>query len=170
EEREADTLQNPALELALREARIDDPAAVVSRDHAKDANVAGVGVHFDLDELRAEGKERGVVRVRSPAPLTHDHDVAELLTDLRKRELCALPLGPWTPLPDAHDAVAGFQVFGRRLEDLSGGLEQPRARVLGGHPHGWANGRRRLRPPRIAGIGKALGVAEDGADVTDVGS
>jgi len=66
-EREAQAVEDPAFELSLDDERVDGPADVVGGDEPLDSHLASLGVHGDLDEVRAEGHGVALVGL-APAP------------------------------------------------------------------------------------------------------
>ena len=62
EQRLADGVHDPAVDLAVDQLRVDRRAAVVDRDVADDVDVAGLRVHVDHARVRAE-REHEVLRV-----------------------------------------------------------------------------------------------------------
>ena len=72
----------PALDLARRGQRVDDPPDIVDGDDPLDAHLAEAGVDGDLRDLAAERVDDEAVRVRAARAGAVDRRVAELLRHL----------------------------------------------------------------------------------------
>ena len=76
-QRVPDRLDDPALDLAARVQRVDDPADVVDRGDALDAHLARLDVDRDLRDLDAEGEHAHAGRVRPASARAEDLRVLE---------------------------------------------------------------------------------------------
>src|SRR5581483_8414878 len=78
----ADALDDPALDLAAGAERVHDAPDVVRGVDTLDADLAGLGVHRDLDDLDADGQDAHAGRVRTACALAEDLRVLEQLEQL----------------------------------------------------------------------------------------
>src|SRR5207244_10848494 len=88
-ERVSDSLNDPSFDLALSAKRVDDPADVVDRRNALDADFAGLDVDGDLGDLDAERQHAHPGRVRPPGALAEALGVLEQPCDLLERPRAA---------------------------------------------------------------------------------
>ena len=89
-QRVADALDDPALDLARRAEWVDDPADVVDRRDALDADLSRLDVDRDLGDLDAEGQHLHPGRVRAARALAEDLRVLEQPDDLLERPRAAV--------------------------------------------------------------------------------
>src|SRR4029079_18799598 len=86
EKRVAQSLNDYTVQLTLGERGIDDASGVVRGDNAEHAHLTRLDIDLNLCELRAKGRDGRSIRVRTPIPVSADHQVAKLLAELRKRD------------------------------------------------------------------------------------
>ena len=182
----ADTLRDPAVEVRVREQRIDDLARVMGEDVAEDLEEPGLRV--DLDDAGDRSvRPRGVGA--EPALLLRlvvDVSDLEVVRDLERRldvihvAAVSVAVGLRGDLgeperasgcaPDREDALGGLDVFGSHFEHPRGDVGHLPAKLAGGLVRG--------RPahddaPRavVAEAPRArVGVALDHADAADLAS
>src|SRR5207302_1978251 len=108
----ADALRDAALDLSFDDHVIDDAADVVATDEARELDLSGLGIEFDLANLGAvgPGRRRGRLGRR----------YAERLLRLARRELSEPDGAVGAGNPEG--AVAILDVARRRLERLRGKL------------------------------------------------
>src|SRR4029077_17025946 len=121
--------------------------------HAQHAYVAGLRVHLDLDELRAERGDRCLVGIWTAAPLAGDPHFAESVADIGESNR------PLRVIDPGDDAVARVELLRFGVEHRGGRLEQAATRVDGRHAHRRAYRRGGHRAPRVAGVGQRAGIA-----------
>ena len=86
-ERVADTLDDPALDLAGRAERVDHASDVVDGGDPLDPDLAGLDVDRDLRHLDAEGQHLHARRIRAARAAAEDLCVFEQRDDLGERHV-----------------------------------------------------------------------------------
>ena len=159
-EREADTHDDPAAELARGGLGIDDAAAVIGAEHAVDAGLAGDRADADLAEDRAEGVHRVGLRLLR---VGGGGDDGQLVTARASQDLrVALPaarVGELAqPLVAAPDLVGGQPGQGRFVAGEREQLLDERA--LGGDHRAGDGGRLRGAPGEQAAGERGVAVGD----------
>src|SRR4029450_8321224 len=143
-ERVSDPLDDPSFDLALSAERVDDPADVVDRSDALDADLPGLDIDGDLGDLDPEGQHAHPGRGRPPGALPQDLGVLEQSGYLLERPRAAV----------RRDHLAVLDVEHALLEvvALRGDLDQLSFRIGGaGEEGGGAGGEARVgRARRVA--------------------
>src|SRR4029450_8089570 len=151
-ERVSDPLDDPSFDLALSAERVDDPADVVDRSDALDADLPGLDIDGDLGDLDPEGQHAHPGRVRPPGALPQDLGVLEQSGYLLERPRAAV----------RRDHLAVLDVEHALLEAvaLRGDLDQLSFRIGGRGTNGRAHRGRRRRAGGDRRVGPARRVAE----------
>ena len=142
----AESLDDPALDLAASAERVDDPADVVDRRDPADAHLAGADVDCDLRHLHAEREHSHPGRIRAARARSEDLRVLEQPEQALERPGAAVRADDPAAL-QRKSALLLLPALRRELEDLA-------ASVACGGAHGRAHrgdrrgagGDRRERP------------------------
>ena len=104
--------------LTLDQVRVEDRAAVVARDDARDLDGSGVGVELDDDEMRSERERRSRQHVVGRGRQALGPRGLRDFGPAHRLGRCALHVEERSHLVE-HDVVrAGFEKFGRELAGL----------------------------------------------------
>ena len=142
-ERVPDRLHDPALDLAARAERVDDPAHVVDRGDPLDAHLARLDVDGHLCDLDAEREHAHAGRVRPARAGAEDLRVLEQAEQVRDRPRAAVgaddvaalqrqraqPRGASAARRARGSARAASPAAARTAGPIDGIVEEPAERV-----------------------------------------